>query len=199
MINNSVNYKISSIFSKIWLLLLIIVAIYVRINGADTYYYHVDELMHINIAKGETLKETMQFSLLETHPPLGHIVRHYWQEISGEMWFSRSLSLVFGIVMIPLYFAIGKKLNGELTGMCAAALVAFSNACVVQSYVVRNYSMFTVFLSAAFYCYLLWRDKKKNMKLLASYGMFALLACLTHFSGIFAVFLFCANCVYSVD
>jgi 4-amino-4-deoxy-L-arabinose transferase-like glycosyltransferase len=168
----------------ILLTLLILVAAYIRIHGTSIYYYHADELMHVKIAEGTTLKQVMQFSFYETHPPLGHIIRHYWQKISDTIWFARCLSLVFGLALIPLYYQIGKKLNGELTGICAAILITFSRGCIIQSYVVRNYTIFLFFLSVCFYVYLLWRDDRKNNGLLALYGLFALLACLTHFAAI---------------
>jgi len=184
--------KINSVFACAWFALLMLVAEYIRVYGSDVYHYHVDELMHMKIAEGATFRQMLQYSLFEAHPPLGHILRYGWIKISETVWFSRSLSLVFGMAMIPLYYAIGKKLNGELTGMCAAVLVAFSRGCIIQSYVVRNYSMFLFFLSAGFYFYLLWRDERANLKLLAGYVVCGMCACLTHFSGIFAIFVIAA-------
>lgn len=170
-----------------WLTLLILLAAFVRIQGSDLYHFHVDELMHMKIAEGATLKQVFDYSLFEAHPPLGHILRHYWNMVSQSITWARSLSLVFGLAMIPLYYLIGKKLNDELTGMCAATLIAFSHGCIIQSYVVRNYSMFSFFISAAFYYYLLWHDERTDNKLLVWYVFWGLCAVLTHFSGIFAI------------
>lgn len=177
----------SRYFTFIWVTLLMLLASYVRIHGSDIYHFHVDELMHMKIAQGTTLKQVLDYSLFEAHPPLGHILRHFWNMVSETTPWSRSLSLIFGLGLIPLYYLIGKKLGGELTGMCAATLIAFSHGCVIQSYVVRNYSMFSFFISAAFYYYLLWRDERTNSKWLAGYIFWAICAVLTHFSGIFAI------------
>jgi hypothetical protein len=107
--------------------------------------------------------------------------------VSDVAWFERSLSLLFAMVVIPLYFLIGRMLKDDITGFCCAALIAFSHGAIMQSYIVRNYSIFIFFLSAGFYAYLLWRENNKNSALL-TYMLFTLCACLTHFSGIFAVF-----------
>jgi len=171
----------------IFFALLIVIAIYIRVQGVGDYYYSEDESFHIRMAQGKDLKEVLQFSLYETHPPLGNIIRHYWLKISEQIWFARSLSLLFGIALIPLYYLIGKKLNGKLTGICAAILMTFSYGCIIQSFVARNYTTFLFFLSSAFYFYLLWQDNRQN-KTLLGYFVFSALACLTHLYGIFAIF-----------
>jgi len=185
---NERSQNISIAFTWVWFALLMLIATYVRVYGTEVYHYHVDELMHIDIAKANSFKEMLQFSLFETHPPLGHILRYYWLQIYDAVWFIRVQSLIFGLGMIPLYFAIGNKLNGRLTGMCAAVLIAFGNGCIIQSYVVRNYSMLAFFISLYFYFYLLWQDDRKNLKLLACCGISGVLAVSTHFAAIFTLF-----------
>lgn len=171
-----------------WLALLMAIGAYIRVHGADVYHYHADELMHIQIAKATSLKQLIQFSCFETHPPLGHILRHYWDMLSGAVWFTRSFSLLFGLALIPLYYLIGKKLDNKLAGLCAAILITFSHGCIIQSFVVRNYTVFLFFLSICFYYYLLWRDDRQNNQLLSGYTIAGLLAALTHFSAILAIF-----------
>jgi len=172
---------------KIILILLLIIATYLRINGTGDYYYSADELLHINIAKGENLQQVLQFSLFETHPPMLYIFLHYWLIISDNIYFVRSLALVFGIALIPLYYLIGKRLGGEVAGLCAAILITLGHGMIIQSFVVRHYALFMFLLSLAFYFYLLWKEKPESKNLLY-YFIFATLACLTHFSGIFAIF-----------
>jgi|GEM_PF-657162 len=192
--NNMLESKeISKNFSYIFLGILSIIAIFIRVNGANDYYYHPDEFFIINIAKGNNIGEVLRFSLFETHPPLYYIFLHYWIQISQEMWFVRGLSLLFGIALIPLYYLIGKKLGGEVCGLCVAILVAFSHGAINQSYVARQYTVFLFFISCYFYWYLIWKEKLATSLPLSSKFKFcgfllALLACLSHFSAIFAIF-----------
>jgi hypothetical protein len=73
---------LSRAFCAAWLLLLIIVAFYIRVCGADIYHPNFDEMMHIDIAEGNTLGEVLRFSLHEAHPPLGHILLHTWLTVA---------------------------------------------------------------------------------------------------------------------
>jgi hypothetical protein len=177
----------SRLLTAAFLILLLCLAAYIRVAGADLYYFSPDELNHIELAQGKTAGEVLRFSLFETHPPLGHLLRHYWMQISDAPWFIRSLSLSFGLALIPVYYLIGLRLGGRWAGMCSAALIAFSHACIIQSYVIRNYIIFLFFLSLAFYAYLRWRQERTTPWLI-SYTILGCLSDLTHFSGIFAIF-----------
>jgi hypothetical protein len=170
-----------------WLALLIVLAAFIRIDGVGKYYYSPDETMHIGMARGDDALQVMRFSLSETHPPVGNLLRHYWETYNASPAYMRSEGLLFSLGLIALYYAIGAQLGGRFAGMCCAALVAFSFGAITQSYMVRNYAFFLVFLSAAFYCYLRWRDTRSDGWLLC-YILLGTLACLTHFSGIFTCF-----------
>ncbi len=183
--NNNTPLPMSRIFVFAWLVLLMVAGAIVRVQGVEYYHYNADEAHHIYTASGSTLAETLRFSLYDTHPPLGHLLRHYWLMMDTSPVFARGLSLLFGIALIPLYFLIGRRLGGDLTGLILALLVAFSHGCIIQSYAVRNYTIFLFFLSVSFYWYLRWRESCR-MGALLGYGGFGVLACLTHFSGIFA-------------
>ena len=187
-----VESKLSKNFITTVISVLVVIAAYIRVNGVGDYYYNGDEALHIGIASGKSLSQILHFSLYEYHPPLGHLIRYYWLLISKEIWFVRGLALPFGLALIPIYYFIGKKLNGEFTGICAAILVAFSPALITQSYIARNYTIFLFFLSISFYCYLKWKDAEDENKSLFLYFLFAVLACLTHFSAIMTIFVIAA-------
>ena len=180
--------KLEKYFPHLWIIILALIAIYIRVNGANYYHYSEDESMHFGIASAKSLLQVLQFSLYETHPPILYILLHYWLIISDQIWFVRCLSLIFGIALIPLYYFIGKKINGELTGVCAATLIAFSHGAIIQSYQVRHYAIFTFFISLAYYFYLLWKEEFKSKQIIG-YLLFSTLACFTHFSAIFFVFI----------
>ncbi len=174
-------------FIGAWMIILIVVAIYIRVARADNYHYSDDEDMHIWIARANSLWDILKYSLYEVHPPFGHILRFYWVRMSDEIGFVRNLSLLFGIATISLYYLIGKLLKNEIAGMCCAALIAFGYGSIIQSYLARNYSIFMFFISATLYFYLLWRRDRRNI-FLFFYTLSAIIASLTHFSAIFAVF-----------
>lgn len=175
-----------SLITGVWLAALATLYAYISTQGVDAYHYNADELMHVGIARGANPAEVFRFSLFETHPPLGHILRHYWMEISAAPAFVRGQALAFGVPTVLLFYRLGKRLNGELTGMAAAALAAFGHAFVEVSYIARNYTMFLFFLTLAFDACLSWREKH-GKRALAGYAFFGSCACLTHFTGIFSL------------
>jgi hypothetical protein len=168
-------------------MLLVLVSVYIRLHGAGEYSYSGDESMHTDIAEGRNAPEVWRFSFNEAHPPMLYLLCHYWMKISTSPAFVRGLSLLFGMLLIPLYYLIGSRLDGAFTGMCCAALIAFSHGCIILSYVVRHYMIFLFFVSSAFYCYLRWRKEHKTPAL-AGYSLLGCLAAATHFSTLFAVF-----------
>ena len=179
--------RMSKTFITLWLVLLLIIALYIRVNGAGYYAYNADEFMHTNIASAHSLHELFDDALFETHPPLLYFCVHYWLQLSSETWFVRCLPLVFGIATLVLYYCIGAKLNNQMTGITSAVIAAFSNGLIIQSYTVRHYALMVFFLTLAFYLYLCWRQKR-NYSLLAAYGVAGWLATISHFSAIFAIF-----------
>jgi 4-amino-4-deoxy-L-arabinose transferase-like glycosyltransferase len=186
MSNDSASSPASKPFARTFLLLLIAAAAFIRVYNANSFYYSADEAMHTGIAGASSLGEVLAFSRFEIHPPLLYILCHYWMMISSDPAFVRGLPLLFGLLTIPLYYGIGRLLGDELTGLACAGLIAFSHGCIIQSYVVRQYMIFVFFISLAFYCYLRWRTQRSQTTLIG-YGLFAALACLTHFSAIFDV------------
>src|SRR5215469_7234998 len=92
------------------LILLILLMASLCLEGRQ-YYYSGDELMYLAIVKGATLKDVLRSSLCDPHPPLGYFIRHYWLKLSDDMGFVRSLSLLFGLPLILLYYRIGTLLN----------------------------------------------------------------------------------------
>jgi hypothetical protein len=168
----------------LWLTLLILVSIYMRVHVAYHYAYGNDESFHIGIASAESLKNVLRYSLYEAHPPLLYILLHYWLKISSAPEFSRILPLLFGIALIPIYYLIGTKINGRLCGLCCAALIAFSYGCIMQSFVMRQYSIMLPFISLHFYCYLCWRELHTRLSL-AGCVIFGWLAALSEFSAFF--------------
>jgi uncharacterized membrane protein len=170
----------------IWLALLLALAVFIRVHGANDYRYGGDESWHVYIAGSDTLQKIWEYSHYETHPPLLYVLCHYWMMISADPAFVRGMNLLIGVMLILLYYRIGHLLGGELAGFCCAAIIAFSYGCIIQSYAVRQYMPLVFFLALAFYCYMRWR-RKRNYHMLLAYGCFGALACVTHFSGIFAI------------
>lgn len=170
-----------------FLLCLMIVGAYLRLQGTELYHLNADEAGHLQMARTFSVEKLLQFSHYETHPPLGNLLRHLWLKLEDSPSFARSLALLFGLVLIPLYYLLGARLGGRVAGIGAAILITFSSEAITQSFLVRNYTILAFFLSCSVLCYLSWH-KKQNMPSLLWYSFWGVLANLTHFSGIFLIF-----------
>jgi uncharacterized membrane protein len=170
-----------------WLVLLLVVGMYIRVHGATERQFNIDEHWHIGIASGDSLADVLRYSRVEVHPPLFYILLHYWMQISDTPAFMRGFSLLLSILLIPLYYLIGRKMAGVWCGLCCATLIAFSPGCIYQSYNMRHYGVLMSLISLCFYCYLYWRETRGRL-LLLGYTMLGLLAVSTHFSAVFCIF-----------
>jgi len=166
----------------IWLAMFAAIGVYVRVQGTYDYTYGLDEATHIHIASGRSLAEVLRYAVYEAHPPLFYILLHYWMMVSVDPLFVRGLPLLLGMALIPVYYGIGKRVGGELCGLCCAALVTLSYGCVIQSYVMRQYCILLLALSLNLYCYLYWQDTQRRIALLG-YVLFGWLGALSHFSS----------------
>src|SRR5579871_3540023 len=96
----------SKVFVYLWMIALILIAIAIRVQGVNGYYFSEDESLITYIARAGTLQDVLRFSLHEAHPPLFYVVLHYWLKLSDTVAFARCLSLLFGLALVPLYYKI---------------------------------------------------------------------------------------------
>ena len=167
------------------LILLLAAGGWLRCSRLDVFAPNVDELMHLRIAEGRNLGEVWHFSLLETHPPLGHFFRYAWNLVfhPRDIVGARLPSALLGVLAIPVYFGLGREVGGRRGGLLAAFIAALGYLPIVQSTLVRNYALFMVLIGLMFWAFLRLR-KRWSWRGLAVYGLCALLSVLTHFGGV---------------
>lgn len=170
------------------LLLFLLAGGWLRCSRLEVFAPNVDEVMHLRIAEGRDLREVWQFSLLETHPPLGHFFRYVWNQVfqPRDIAAARWPSVLLGLLAIPVYFGLGREVGGRVGGLFAAWIAAFGYLPLVQSLLVRNYALFALEIGVVFWMFLRLR-KRWSWPGLAVYGVFAVLAVLTHFGGVLLV------------
>ncbi len=179
-----------------WLLLLGFAGTCLRVRGVGSYHFNTDEMLYLHMAQGKTLGETWQYTMNEMHPPLSTLLMHLWYKISHVPAFLRSLALVFGLLLIPIYYRIGTLISGSTGGLCCAALITFSYGILTQTYLLRNYAGFLVAVSLAFYWALRWhRDQRTEYLVL--YAGWGAVACLMDFSGMITIFTIGAGEIFS--
>lgn len=79
----------------------------------------------------------------ETNPPLYYLLQNLWWSVGESRTILRCLPLLFGVMVIPLTFLLGRRLLGTWEGVVASALVATADLHVFFSREIRTYSLLT--------------------------------------------------------
>jgi len=164
------------------LLSIILGGLWVRVAGISEYYYNLDEMLFLIIAKGETLEEVWRRGLAELHPPLAHFIRHYLLMIAPDVFHQKLFSVAAGMVSIIGMYRLGFQLHGRFLGLFCASCIAFFPVAVSTSITIRNYAFFMAFLSWALNYFICYQIQEKHSDLLR-FTLLLLFASATHFTG----------------
>lgn len=161
------------------IVIITIIGLGFRIYGIVTVPVAFDEAHNILLSRSND-PILMVKAAVEAYPPLYFFLWHAWQSISNNLIFLRSLSLIFGVLTIPLIGFIGKKLFSRETGLIAAFLVAFSPSQIYYSSIARMYSL-TVLLSLLIIYSFTKTIKTKSSRTTFIFGILMILGLYTHF------------------
>lgn len=124
-----------------WLLLAIIgVGVALRLFGLDSEPLWQDEAFSWRWAHLPLSRIWGDAAPHEYSPPLFFSLQRLWQELGDEEYILRLLPALFGILNIPIAFAIGRATAGNTVGLVAAALVATSAPLIAYSQEYRTYT-----------------------------------------------------------
>ncbi len=88
-------------------------------------------------------------SRYEANPPLFYLLAYGTRQLGGAASLIRLPSLVFGVALVPVVFALGRRTVGREAGLLAAALVAVSPFALYYSSEARGYETMTFFVALA--------------------------------------------------
>src|SRR3954453_22194234 len=115
----------------------------------------LDEVLTGNLAHGSLGDLFHVVAQQEANPPLFYPLEWVWTRIAGTSEFALRLpSALFGIALVPVAWAIGKRLAGERTAGALAALVAVHPLLVYYSQEARGYSAVALACAVGFFCFL---------------------------------------------
>ena len=87
----------------------------------------------------------------ELTPPFYFISLHFWMELFGKnQLVLRFLSVLYGILFIPVAYLAGKELNSRKTGFILALLSGINSFLIYYSQEVRNYAPAALFSALTF-------------------------------------------------
>lgn len=109
----------------------------VNIGGPSLWYDEISAVRMSNSSLSSIIPET----LAGRHPPLYHLILHFWDLLgSGDSWV-RLVSAACGIAAIVLVYFIGREMFSRRVGLWSAALTAVSPFLIWYSRDATDYSM----------------------------------------------------------
>ena len=119
-----------------------------RLHGLDRTSIFNDEASSWSIARLPFLG-MLRATADDVHPPLYHAILYGWMRLFGDSEIALRLpSAIMGIANIYLIYRLGTVLWDRLTGMFAAALLAFSSFHIWYSQEARMYALLTLMATA---------------------------------------------------
>ncbi len=160
---------------------LLLLAFALRVHGLDHHNIWGDEAASIELSK-QSLAQIL-VPEIETHPPLYHILLHFWMTIAGDSIFAvRYFSVIPGILLISLVHVVGQRLFGRPGATLAAGMTAFSSFAIYYSQETRMYAWVTTFGTLSAYSMLrLQHQSSWKSKWTAAYLVSTLAAIFTHY------------------
>lgn len=140
----------------LWLLLIVVLAVVVRVNGFTLQGYWYDELFSAHISKPDhSLSKVVELTLDDVHPPLFQIVMWWSYRLFGYNEIAGRLpSLFAGIAAVPVIYLLGRDLISRRVGLYAAALAITNSYLVFYAQEARSYA-FLYLLGALSFLYFL--------------------------------------------
>ena len=170
------------------LLAIVLIGLFLRVYQLGTQSMCYDESSSVWIAKMSFLSQVVQATRsFELSPPLYFIILHYWIALFGTSEVAlRSLSVLFGVLAIPVIYVLGRRLFNEEVGLLAALILALSSFNIWYSQEARMYSLMVLLALVSMYFF--WRFlQQTTLAVSAGYVLSTVLLLYTHYYGAFVV------------
>ncbi len=196
----------SPVITTILLLLITLLALGLRLYHLNAQSLWYDEAFSAYLAAMSPAEITAR-TAADIQPPLYYYLLHGWiGRLGNDEIGLRSLSLLFGVLAVPLIYALAVELfrgkgtdptTPRLAGLLAALLLAVSPLHIWYSQEVRMYTLLTFLGLLSGYFLLLLTGRKmalwKQAILWSAYALTAIAAIYTHY---FAFFLLAFQRIY---
>src|SRR6185437_15893284 len=132
--------------------IVVAIAFGLRVFRLGTQSLWGDETISVFRAYGSIREITEAVPHEGTLPPLYYYLLHFWIPLAGDRETSvRFLSLVFGVLAIPLLYVLARRTLGRAAGIVAAMLATVSPFWIYYSQEARTYSLVTALVILAAY------------------------------------------------
>lgn len=164
---------------------VIVVGILLRLANLNSHTFWFDEAFSYFVAKRPTIS-LLYATAADNHPPFYYLVLNLWMRISESPVFLRLLSLIFGVVSLPLFFRLAKKLTAQKTALIGTLIFALSPLHIYYSTETRMYSIFIFETLLIFWLFFKFAQTK-NLKILITLTIVEIITLYTHYYAAFVI------------
>lgn len=181
--------------SHLLLIIIILIACFLRLSNLDVLSLWMDEYIHvsrvISFLKGESgLLGGDNNGIFYTISVLP-----WFFIFDSSEFFARLPAALYGILSVPLLWAVARKWYGNEIGVLSALLLTLSTYHVFWSRVSRNYTIYLFFILLLVYLLTIYYEKKEHKYLIGAI-IVSLLSVLSHaLTIIFIITIFLWNSI----
>lgn len=157
---------------------------FVELSGQSFWYDEALTLAYVSETFGGMLSAVGE---RDSNPPLYYAVAWVWTRLFGDSEAGlRSLSVVAGVLTVPVTYAAARALAGRRVGLVAALLIAVSPVMVWYSQEARAYALLGL-LSALGFMFFVRSLRGDGRRPIVGWAIASALAIATHYFALFAV------------
>ena len=172
---------------SIALLVIVLIGAFLRVYDLGTQSIWFDEASSIWASKMSLVQLVHAVATVEFSPPLYFVILHYWIALFGTSEVAvRSLSVLFGVLAIPVIYVLGRRLFNDEVGLVAALILAFSAFNIWYSQETRMYSLMVLVALLSMYFFVRFLQRN-TVAISVGYVVCTTLMLYTHVYGVFVV------------
>jgi len=146
------------------LIVLTVLAAALRLPTLGSQSLWLDEALTGRLARGTLGDLLHRVAEEEANPPLFYLFEWAWTRVAGTSELALRLpSALFGIALVPVAYAIGRRLGGQRAAVALGALVAVHPLLVYYSQEARGYAAVALACAIGFGCFLDALEGKRAM------------------------------------
>ena len=174
-----------------WLIFLILVGFGLRLFLLGNQELRGDEAfsyLYTRLAFNEVIPELIDQG--DPHPPLHYVLLNSWTRLAGDSEMGlRYLSLIPGVLLIPVIYQLGRRLGSDWIGVAAAGFTAASPSLIWLSQDVRNQYTLTILFASLATLFLVQASSSGKRRWLywLLYVLAGALIVYSHYYGVFAL------------
>ena len=169
--------------TALWLWSIIALGVLLRLVALGHKSFWIDEIASVVIAQkpGAAFRHFLWHD--EGNMALYYMLLRPWLHFGNSEAVIRLLSVLPGVLTIPLMYLLGKRLFGRATGMLAAAIFAINPCAIASSQEARAYSFLVLAVVISTYRFVRLIEVP-CYRFAVAYGIVAGVTCYFHYFGV---------------